>query len=74
MKRRHNRKQVIDFVKKVRSLRKDVALGADIIASFLQNQDMFRDSINLIKECKITHLHVSLFKRENILLLECSNS
>ncbi len=67
MKRRHNRKQVIDFVKKVRSLRKDVALGADIIAGFpTESEDMFRDSINLIKECKITHLHVFPYsKREN---------
>ena len=67
MKRRHNRKQVIDFVNKVRSLRKDVALGADIIAGFpTESEDMFRDSINLIKECKITHLHVFPYsKREN---------
>ena len=59
MKRRHNREQVIDFCKKVRSLRKDVVFGADIIAGFpTENEQMFQDSVDLIRICNITHLHI----------------
>ena len=59
MKRRHNREQVIDFCKKVRSLRSDVVFGADIIAGFpTETEVMFQDSINIIKECNLTHLHI----------------
>ena len=51
MKRRHNRQQVIDFCKKVRSIRQDVVFGADIIAGFPTETDkMFIDSVNLIRE------------------------
>tara|TARA_Y100001970_G_scaffold280330_1_gene389130 strand:- start:559 stop:1818 length:1260 start_codon:yes stop_codon:yes gene_type:complete len=59
MKRRHNRQQVIDFCKKVRLLRKDAVFGADIIAGFpTETEEMFQDSLNLIKECTLTHLHI----------------
>ena len=59
MKRRHNRKNIIDFCKKVRSLREDVVFGADIIAGFpTETNEMFQDSLNLIKECNLTHLHI----------------
>ena len=59
MKRRHNRQQVIDFCQKVRSLRKDVVFGADIIAGFpTETDEMFQDSLKMIKECNLTHLHI----------------
>ena len=59
MKRRHNRHQVIDFCQKVRSLKKDVVLGADIIAGFpTETEQMFKDSLNMIKDCRLTHLHI----------------
>ncbi len=59
MKRRHTKKQVIDFVKKVRDLRKDAVFGADLIAGFPTEDDiMFKDSVDLVLECKLTHLHV----------------
>ena len=59
MKRRHKREQVIDFCKKVRVLRNDVVFGADIIAGFpTESEDMFKESLNLIKECNLTHLHI----------------
>ena len=59
MKRRHNRQQVIDFCNKVRSLRSEAVFGADIIAGFpTESESMFQDSIKIIKECKLTHLHV----------------
>ena len=67
MKRRHNRQQVIEFCSKVRSIRKDVVFGADIIAGFpTETEEMFQDSLNMIKECKLTHLHVFPYSiREN---------
>ena len=62
MKRRHTKQQVISFCQKVRKLRNDVVFGADIIAGFPTETDsMFEDSINLIKKCNLTHLHVFPF-------------
>ena len=62
MKRRHSKQQIISFCKKVRSLRNDVVFGADIIAGFPTETDkMFQDTVNLIKKCNLTHLHVFPF-------------
>ena len=59
MKRRHSREQAIDFCKKVKSLRKDVVFGADIIAGFpTETDEMFKDSLDIIKKCNLTHLHI----------------
>ena len=59
MKRRHNRQQAINFCQKVKSIRKDVVFGADLIAGFpTETDEMFYDSIELINECELTHLHV----------------
>ena len=59
MKRRHNRQQAIDFCNKVKSIREDVVFGADLIAGFpTETNSMFKDSITLIEECQLTHLHV----------------
>ena len=62
MKRRHTKQQAIDFCKKVRNYRSDIVFGADIIAGFpTETDEMFRDSIELIKRCNLTHLHVFPF-------------
>jgi len=62
MKRRHSKQQIISFCKKVRNLRSDVVFGADIIAGFPTETDkMFQDTVNLIKKCNLTHLHVFPF-------------
>ncbi|MCP5369167.1 MAG: tRNA (N(6)-L-threonylcarbamoyladenosine(37)-C(2))-methylthiotransferase MtaB [Rickettsiaceae bacterium] len=59
MKRRHNRQQVIDFCHKLRSLRPEVAYGADIIAGFpTETDDMFENTRKLISESGIQYLHV----------------
>lgn len=59
MKRRHNRKQVIDFCNFVRNKRSDVAFGADIIAGFpTENEVMFENTIALVKDADIQYLHV----------------
>ena len=62
MKRRHTRAQAIAFCDQVRSLRPDVAFGADIIAGFpTESEDMFARSLDLVDECGLTQLHVFPF-------------
>jgi threonylcarbamoyladenosine tRNA methylthiotransferase MtaB len=59
MKRRHSRRQAIDFCAQVRRLRPDIAFGADIIAGFpTETEAMFARSQDLIDECGLTFLHV----------------
>lgn len=59
MKRRHLRQDVINIVQRARSLRPDIVFGADIIAGFpTENDDMFANSMNLVREADLTFLHV----------------
>ncbi len=62
MKRRHSPADAIAFCNKVRSLRPDVAFGADIIAGFpTETEAMFARSLDLVDECGLTQLHVFPF-------------
>ena len=59
MKRRHSRRDAIEFCTQVRRLRPDVAFGADIIAGFpTETEEMFARSLDLVEECDLTFLHV----------------
>lgn len=60
MKRRHLRKDVIDFCNKAKELRPDVVFGADLIAGFPTetNERFFNGSIKIVEECDLTYLHV----------------
>jgi threonylcarbamoyladenosine tRNA methylthiotransferase MtaB len=59
MKRRHLRRDAIDFCAEVRRLRPDIALGADLIAGFpTETEEMFARSLELVQECGLTFLHV----------------
>jgi threonylcarbamoyladenosine tRNA methylthiotransferase MtaB len=59
MKRRHSRAQAIDFAARVRELRPDVVLGADLIAGFpTETESMFANTLALLDDCGLTHLHV----------------
>src|SRR6202521_1215392 len=59
MKRRHSRKNAIEFCAKVRRLRPDIAPGADIIAGFpTESEEMFKRSQDLVEECDLSFLHV----------------
>jgi threonylcarbamoyladenosine tRNA methylthiotransferase MtaB len=59
MKRRHLRHDVITFCDKVRAVRPDVVFGADFIAGFpTETDDMFQNTMALVEECGLTHLHV----------------
>lgn len=59
MKRRHTREQVLEFAEKVRNIRPDVVFGADIIAGFpTENDEMFKNTLNIISEVDIIHGHI----------------
>ncbi len=62
MKRRHLRDDAIRFCAEARRLRPDLVFGADIIAGFpTETEAMFDNSLALVDECGLTHLHVFPF-------------
>ena len=62
MKRRHLRDDSIRFCEDVRRMRPDIVFGADIIAGFpTETEAMFRNSLGIVEECGLTHLHVFPF-------------
>ena len=62
MKRRHGRADAIRFCAEARRLRPDIVFGADIIAGFpTETEAMFENSLALVDECGLTHLHVFPF-------------
>lgn len=59
MKRRHLREDVIKICEKAVKLRPEIAFGADIITGFpTETDEMFGNTISLVKECNIPYLHV----------------
>ena len=52
---------------KVLSKRKEATFGADFIACFpTETDEMFKDTLDLVDECHLTHLHVIPYSvREN---------
>ncbi len=62
MKRRHSRKDTIEFCEKVRALRPDAAFGADFIAGFPTETDaMFENTLKLVDDAGLSFLHVFPF-------------
>ena len=59
MKRRHGREQAIGLTARLRTIRPDIALGADIIAGFpTETGAHFENSLRLVDECGLSFLHV----------------
>jgi threonylcarbamoyladenosine tRNA methylthiotransferase MtaB len=59
MKRRHSRAEAIAVARRARTLRPEIALGADLIAGFpTETEDGFRRSLDLIAECRLAFVHV----------------
>ncbi len=59
MKRRHSREDAIELSQKLRTIRPDMALGADIIAGFPTETDAaFENSVRLVEDCNLAFLHV----------------
>lgn len=62
MKRRHLRADAVRFCADVRRLRPDIVFGADFIAGFpTETEGQFRNTLALVSECGLTHLHVFPF-------------
>ena len=62
MKRRHLRDDSIRFCAEIGAIRPDIVFGADIIAGFpTETEAMFDNSLKIVEECGLTHLHVFPF-------------
>ena len=62
MKRRHSRADAVRFAERVRRLRPEIVLGADLIAGFpTESEAMFENSLAIVDDCGLTHLHVFPF-------------
>ena len=62
MKRRHSRTDAVRFCEHLRRARPDIVFGADLIAGFPTETDaMFENTLALVEECGLTHLHVFPF-------------
>ena len=62
MKRRHARADAIAFCDALRQRRPDIVFGADMIAGFpTETEAMFANSLALVDQCGLTHLHVFPF-------------
>lgn len=58
MKRRHARADAIALVARVKA-RRDVAIGADLIAGFpTEDQAMFADTLAILDDCDVVYAHV----------------
>lgn len=59
MKRRHSREDAIELVARLRTIRPDMAFGADLIAGFpTETEEHFENSVRLIEECGLAFVHV----------------
>jgi threonylcarbamoyladenosine tRNA methylthiotransferase MtaB len=62
MKRRHLRAEAIRFCDALRAARPEIVLGADFITGFpTETEEMFAQTLALVEECGLTHLHVFPF-------------
>ncbi|MBO4644313.1 MAG: tRNA (N(6)-L-threonylcarbamoyladenosine(37)-C(2))-methylthiotransferase MtaB [Alphaproteobacteria bacterium] len=59
MARRHSREDILSLCQKLRSVRPDIVFGADFITGFpTETDEMFDNTLELVKRANITHLHV----------------
>jgi threonylcarbamoyladenosine tRNA methylthiotransferase MtaB len=62
MKRRHGRADAVRFCAGLRRLRPEIVFGADLIAGFpTETEAMFQNTLALVADCGLTHLHVFPF-------------
>jgi threonylcarbamoyladenosine tRNA methylthiotransferase MtaB len=59
MKRRHSREQAVELAARLRAVRPNIALGADIISGFpTESESAFANSLDLVSDCQLAFLHV----------------
>ncbi len=62
MKRRHSRRQAVDFCARVRELRPGITFGADLIAGFpTETEEMFENTLAIVRDCGLIWTHVFPF-------------
>jgi threonylcarbamoyladenosine tRNA methylthiotransferase MtaB len=62
MKRRHSRADAVRTVLRIKTLRPDATIGADLIAGFpTETEDMALNSLKLLEDCDIISAHVFPF-------------
>ncbi|MEW6437055.1 MAG: tRNA (N(6)-L-threonylcarbamoyladenosine(37)-C(2))-methylthiotransferase MtaB [Pseudomonadota bacterium] len=62
MKRRHSRADAVSFCADIRKARPEIVFGADLIAGFpTETEEMFAETLALVEDCGLTHLHVFPF-------------
>jgi threonylcarbamoyladenosine tRNA methylthiotransferase MtaB len=62
MKRRHSRADAVRVVERIKTLRPDATIGADLIAGFpTETEEMALNSLKLLEDCDIIAAHVFPF-------------
>ena len=62
MKRRHSRAGAVRIVERVKAMRPDATIGADLIAGFpTETEEMARNSLRLLDDCDVIAAHVFPF-------------
>jgi threonylcarbamoyladenosine tRNA methylthiotransferase MtaB len=62
MKRRHSRAQAVAAVERIKAIRSDATIGADLIAGFpTESDEMSLNSLQLLDDCDIIAAHVFPF-------------
>ena len=62
MKRRHNRKELLDLCSYIKMKRPSMTFGADIIVGFpTETHKHFENTYDLIKQCSFSNLHIFPF-------------
>jgi threonylcarbamoyladenosine tRNA methylthiotransferase MtaB len=62
MKRRHSRAQAVRIVERIKAVRPDATIGADLIAGFpTETEEMALNSLKLLDDCDIVAAHVFPF-------------
>jgi threonylcarbamoyladenosine tRNA methylthiotransferase MtaB len=59
MKRRHSRRDAIRLVERLKAVRPEIAIGADLIAGFpTEDEAMAGETLAIVNDCDIVHAHV----------------
>jgi threonylcarbamoyladenosine tRNA methylthiotransferase MtaB len=59
MKRRHSRADAVRLVERLKAIRPEIAIGADLIAGFpTETMQMHENNVAIVRDCDIVHGHV----------------
>jgi threonylcarbamoyladenosine tRNA methylthiotransferase MtaB len=62
MKRRHSRADAVRTVERIKAVRPDATIGADLIAGFpTESEEMHRNNLKLLEDCDIVAAHIFPF-------------